>query len=125
MQRSFFLSIFISAVILLGLSLFLHYRDAHFDLVPLIVGNLLLAGISVLSFLMIKKGIKKSGHAFLRAKYSAMLLKFFICLGTLLGYIFLVGRENIYKPAVFLLLGMYVVYSALEAIPLSKMAKKQ
>lgn len=125
MQRSFFLSIFLTVLILLGLTIYLHNRDTGFELMPLIIGNLLLAGISLLSFLMIKKGIKRSGHAFLRAKYSAMLLKFFICLGALLGYIFAIGRENIYKPAIFLLLGMYVVYAALEAIPLSKMAKKQ
>lgn len=126
MQRSFFLSVFVAAIFLLGLTFFLHTQNARFELLPLIIGNLLLAAISVFSFLLIKRGINSSnGHAFLRAKYVAMLLKFFICLGALLAFIFWEGRENIYKPEVFLLLGMYVVYAALEAVPLSKMAKKQ
>lgn len=126
MQRSFFNSIIIAVVFLLGLTWFLHTRDTRFELPPLIIGNLLLAGIAVASFLIIKKGIKSSNpQAFLRAKYSAMLLKFFICLGAFLGYIFGEGRDNIYKPLLFLLIGMYFVYAALEAIPLSKIAKKQ
>lgn len=125
MQRSFYISIFVAALLLLGLAFLLHYQNPKFELTPLIIGNLLLAAVSLLSFILINKGINSSNpHAFLRAKYSAMLLKFFICLGAFLGYIFWQGSDQVYQPAIFLLLGMYIVYTALEAIPLSKIARK-
>lgn len=124
MRRSFYISIIIALLFICGLVAFLHIQNARFALAPLLIGNFVLAGISLISFMMICKGLdSKNGHAFLRAKYLAMLLKFFLCIGLLVGYIFWAGKANIYKPAIFLLLGMYVVYSALEAIPLSKMAK--
>lgn len=125
MQRSFYISILIAALFLLGLTFLLNNQNPKFELTPLIIGDLLLAAVSFLSFRMINKGINSPNpHAFLRAKYSAMLMKFFICLGAFLGYIFWIGRDQVYQPAIFLLLGMYIVYAALEAIPLSKIARK-
>lgn len=124
MRRSFYISMAIAFLFICGLVFFLHTQNARFAIAPLMIGNVVLACISLLAFRMICKGLdSKNGHAFLRAKYSAMLLKFFLCVGLLVGYIFWEGKANIYKPAIFLLLGMYIVYAALEAIPLSKMAK--
>lgn len=124
MRRSFYISLIIALLFICGLVFFLHTQNPRFALAPLMIGNIVLAGISLFSFRIICKGLdSKNGHAFLRAKYSAMLLKFFLCVVLLVGYIFWEGKAQIYKPAIFLLLGMYIVYAALEAIPLSKMAK--
>lgn len=122
-QRSFILSIFIAIVALGGLVFFLHQTDEQYDLWALLIGDVFLGLLSIASFLIIKKGLKSdNGNAFVRAKYSSTLLKMFSSLILLLAYIFLNGRQ-IHKPTLFLFLGMYVVFSALEAVPLSKLAK--
>lgn len=126
MRRSFYLSTFVAAVLLSGLVVFLFTQNPRFDLWPLLVSNFLFAVISLLSFTLIFRGLRSNnGHSLLRAKYIAMFLKFILCLGVLLGFIFWNGIDQLYKPAIFLILGMYVVYAALEAIPLSQMAKKR
>jgi Ca2+/Na+ antiporter len=80
--------------------------------------------VSLLSFNIIKRGIKSGNpNAFVRSKMTGTLLKFFICVAILLIYVFLNDRQ-IHKPSLFLFLGMYAVYSAIEAVPLSKMARK-
>lgn len=123
MGRSFYLSILTAAIVLTGLAYFLHVQNPAFHFWPLFIGNVLLAAISVLSFTIIRKGLKSENpNALIRAKYTGTLIKFFVGIGALLIYFFIHGR-NVYKPAIYLFLGMYIVYSALEALPLSKLAK--
>jgi hypothetical protein len=123
MGRSFYLSIFITALVLTGLAYFLHFQNPAFQFWPLFIGNLLLASISIFSFSIIRKGLKSENpNALIRAKYTGTLIKFFIGIGALLSY-FLIHGRHVYKPTIYLFLGMYIVYSALEAVPLSKLAK--
>jgi hypothetical protein len=124
MQRSFVLSIIIVALLLAGLIYYLHALEMGFSIMPLMVGNIILAGVSLLSFFIISKGIHSdNANAFVRAKMTGTLLKFFVCIAALLVYIF-VNERAIHKPSLFLFIGMYVVYSAIEAVPLSRLAKK-
>jgi Kef-type K+ transport system membrane component KefB len=125
MKRSFIVSIVVAAVLLGGLAYFLHYQNPDFDLWGLLIGNVALALISIFSFYTISKGLRsENNNVFMRAKYTGTLVKFFSCLALLLLYIFL-HHQKVHKPSIFLFLGMYVVYSALEAVPLSRLAKKQ
>ena len=125
MKRSFVISIIVAALLLCALVYFLYHQNPDFDFVPLLIGNVALALISLFSFFTISKGLQSENNsAFIRAKYTGTLVKFFACLALLLIYIFL-HHQKVHKPSLFLFLGMYVVYSALEAIPLSRLAKKQ
>lgn len=124
MKRSFYFSLLVAFMLLSALVYLLHGQNEQFALWPLLLGNFFFAGIFLLSFYITNRGIHQSnGYAMIRAKMVSMLLKLFLCLGVLLGFIFWSGIGNIYKPAIFLLVGMYVVYAALEAIPLAKIAK--
>jgi len=124
MRRSFFLSVLIAVIVLAGLIYFLHQQNQAFDFWALLIGDVLLAAVSVVSFSIISRGLAhENPNALIRAKYTGALLKFFVCIGLLLIYVFINGRV-VYKPSIFLFLGMYIVYSALEAVPLSKLAKK-
>lgn len=122
-KKSFLISIFTATILLAALIYFLHSKNTDYDLVSLLIGDGFLAIISLFSFFTIDKGLKSTNpHAFIRAKYTGTLVKFFSCITLLLVYIFSHNKE-VHKPSLFLFLGMYVVFSALEAIPLSKMAK--
>lgn len=124
MQHKFVITVITVCLILSGIIYYLHTQNPKYDMPSLLIGNVALALVSLLSFNIIKRGIKSGNpNAFVRAKMTGTLLKFFICIAILLIYIF-VNDRKIDKPSLFLFLGMYVVYSAIEAVPLSKMARK-
>jgi hypothetical protein len=128
MKQKFIASIVIVALLLAVLIIFLHNQNPLYSLVPLIIGDIALALVSIISFTVIEKGINSGdGNAFVRAKMSAAMIKFFICIALLLSYIFINKMNNalVHKPSLFLFIGMYAVFSALEAIPLSSIAKKK
>ncbi|KAA5533146.1 hypothetical protein F0919_11390 [Taibaiella lutea] len=125
MQHKFVLSIVIVCLILSGLIYYLFTQNPAYDFPTLIIANLLLAVVSLLSFNIIKRGIESgNANAFVRGKMTGTLIKFFVCISALLIYVFLNNRQ-VHKPSLFLFLGMYVVYNAIEAVPLSKMARKK
>lgn len=125
MQHKFVLTIIMVCLILSGLIYYLYTQDPAYDMPSLLIGNVSLALVSLLSFNIIKRGIKTGdANAFVRSKMTGTLLKFFICIAILMIYIF-VNDRKVDKPTLFLFLGMYVIYSAIEAVPLSKMARKK
>lgn len=82
-------------------------------------------GITFLSFLMSEKGLQnKNPHAFVRAIYSSILLKFFICIIAAFIYIS-TNKQNINKPALFTCMGLYLVYTFVEVGVLTRMLKKR
>lgn len=124
MQHKFVITVVIVCLILSGLVYYLYSQNPAYDFTSLLIGNITLALVSLLSFNIIKRGIRSGNpNAFVRSRMTGTMLKFFICIAILLIYIFVNERE-IHKPSLFLFLGMYVVYSAIEAVPLSKMARK-
>jgi len=125
MQHKFVLSIVIVCLIFSGLIYYLFTQNPAYDLPTLLIANLLLAVVSLLSFNIIKRGIDSgNANAFVRGKMTGTLIKFFVCVSAMLIYVFLNNRQ-VHKPSLFLFLGMYVVYNAIEAVPLSKMARKK
>jgi hypothetical protein len=124
MQHKFVITVITVCLILSGLIYYLYAQNPAYDFAPLIIGNVILALVSLLSFNIIKRGIRSgNANAFVRSKMTGTMLKFFICIAIVLIYIF-VNNRTVHKPSLFLFLGMYLVYSAIEAVPLSKMARK-
>ncbi|RYY13127.1 MAG: hypothetical protein EOO04_32450 [Chitinophagaceae bacterium] len=100
-----------------------------FDIISLLIGNLTLTMVTLLSFNIIKRGIQ-SGNAnhLMRAKMTGTMLRFFVCIAILLIYIVLKKRDLSnpqMKPTIFVFLGMYAIYAAIEAVTLSKLARKK
>ncbi len=89
----------------------------------LMIGNILLALVSLFNFLIIKKAVgDKNPNALIRAKTGGMMLKFFVAIGAMLAYIF-INNKQVHKPTIFVFLGIYIVYAIIEALELSKIAK--
>jgi hypothetical protein len=86
--------------------------------------NVLMFLLSLLSWLIVKKQIHERPQAFVRGVYSATFLKLIICMGSFLVYSFL-NREHIYKPSVFILFGIYSIYTIVETIMLTNIARRK
>jgi hypothetical protein len=89
----------------------------------LIGGNVLLFGITFLSFTLAQKGLKSTNpHAFVRSVYSSIMIKLFACLIAAFIYIS-INKANLNKPAFFTCMGLYLVYTFMEVSVLMKMLK--
>lgn len=89
----------------------------------MMTANALMASLSLLSYFIVQKQIKSRPEAFVRGVYSATFLKLMICMVAILIYIMLF-RKTLHKPSIFVLFGIYAVYTAIETIMLQKLAKK-
>ena len=97
-----------------------------FDQNVLIVGNLFLFVITLFSFWLMANGLRtKNTQAFLRGIYSGIMLKLFGCMIAAFIYI-MTFKKDVNKPALFLCMGLYVIYTFVEVKALMKitLAKK-
>jgi hypothetical protein len=91
----------------------------------LVIGNMFLFLVTLLSYFMARRGLSNPNpHAFVRAVYSSILLKLFICLIAAFVYIS-INKTALNKPAFFTLMGLYLVYTFLEVSLLTKALKSQ
>lgn len=95
----------------------------HVDQGVLIVGNLLLFVITLVSFLLTQRGIAHSNpNVFVRAIYSSVMIKLFVCMIAAFGYISF-HKQALNKPALFTCMALYLVYTFMEVGVLMKMLK--
>lgn len=91
----------------------------------LIVGNTLLFLITLISFLLAHRGLSNPNpHAFVRSVYMSMTIKLFVCIIAAFVYIS-IYKSNLNKPALFICMGLYLVYTFLEVAILMKMLKQK
>ena len=98
-------------------------RRWHADQDVLITGNVILFLITFLSFFIAKNGLKNTNpNAFVRSVYGSIMAKLFLCMIAAAIYIF--GfRATFNKPAFFILMGLYLVYTFFEVAALQKMLR--
>jgi hypothetical protein len=97
----------------------------NIDPAVLILGNLLLFIITLVSFLLAKRGLKSANpNVFVRSVYRSVMIKFFLC--AIVAFIYIqVAKENVNKPALFTCMALYLVYSFIEVSVLTKMLRKK
>jgi hypothetical protein len=90
----------------------------------LIIGNIILFGMTMLSFYLLYRGLKAtSTPGFLRSVYGSFMIKFFIVLVAVFGYAFM-NKGNLNKHSLFTLMFLYLVYTFLEIKTLMKLSRK-
>jgi ACR3 family arsenite efflux pump ArsB len=119
-----------SPVILLFIilnALFLTGRNTldgwNVDQKVLIAGNILLFVITLISFLLAQRGLKSSNtHVFVRAVIGSIMIKLFVSIIAAFIYIS-IFKKQINKPALFICMGLYLIYTFLEVSILTKQLK--
>lgn len=90
-----------------------------------IIGNLLLLLITLFSFLLAKRGLNNPNpYAFVRSVYMSVMLKLFVCIIAAFVYISFY-KTHLNKPALFICMGLYLVYTFLEIAILMKLLKQK
>lgn len=99
-------------------------EEARVDFRVLLGGNVLLFGVTAISFLLYSKALRNNNpHVFVRMMYGSLLVKMFACLLATLIYAWFAGR-SVNKNAIFGCFGLYVLYTWLEVKMLMAMSKK-
>jgi hypothetical protein len=90
-----------------------------------IIGNSLLFVITLLSFLLAQRGLNNTNpHAFIRSVYMSVMLKLFACIIAAFVYI-AIYKSGVNKPALFICMGLYLVYTSFEVAILMKLLKQR
>jgi hypothetical protein len=95
-----------------------------FQFVTLELGNVVMAVLCVATYLIIRKQVDNRPEAFVRGVYSASFLKLMVCMVSILVYV-LLNRSHIHKPSVFVLFGIYALYTIIETAVLSGAVKRK
>jgi hypothetical protein len=100
--------VFLSAFFVTGRA-FLVKKGADPDV--LIVGNLLLFGVSLLAFLISYKALQSSNpQSFVRAMYGSFIIKFFVIAIAAFVYI-MITKKDVNKPSLIGCMILYAVYT--------------
>lgn len=88
------------------------------------VVNILLFVLAALALLLVsRQAAADSPHVFMRGVYGSFLLKMFVIVASL--FIFISIFKDVNKPAIFVSMGLYILYSGVEVFQLMKMLRSQ
>jgi hypothetical protein len=117
-----FIFIIVIIIIVAGNKLF---QQWNVDTSVIAGSNFILFLITVISFLLAKRGLNHTNpNVFFRAVYSGIMLKLFACIIVAFIYISM-NRTHINKAALFISMGLYLVYTFVEVSVLMKLLKQK
>ena len=122
MKKTFIIATLVIFVSLTAVFYALKIYAPDYNFIVLESGNIIMAVLSLSAYFMIMKNVDKP-QAFVRGVSGASFLKLMVCMVSILVYVML-NRANIHKASVFVLFGIYAVYTAMETILLSKLARE-
>jgi hypothetical protein len=95
------------------------------DQEALIIGNLVLFFVTLVSFMVLYRGMKNSNpNVFVRSVFGSFMIKFFIC--AIAAFIYISqNKKNINKPALFICMGLFLLYLFTEVGIFMKLLKKE
>ncbi|ANH81301.1 hypothetical protein A8C56_10185 [Niabella ginsenosidivorans] len=95
-------------------------RENNVDNTVVLIGNLLLFLISLLNIYRSASAINNPNpQVFVRVFYSGFVIRLFACGAAAFVYIY-TQQGKINKPALFICLGIYIIYSLIETTTLKK-----
>ncbi len=124
MKKLFIISV-VTIFVLLSLACYALMKYApEFQVAALETGNVIMAVLSLITYFLVDRQVEGRPQAFVRGVYSASFLKLMVCMVSILVYVML-NRVHIHKASVYVLFGIYAVYTFTETLVLSKMVREK
>ena len=95
----------------------------QFDLTGLLIANGLMLVLSLAGWVMLRRNVGERPQVFVRGVYGATMLRLFVCLVGILSYA-MIKKPNVHKPTLFVMFGIYAVYTIIETVAFSRQARK-
>jgi hypothetical protein len=122
MKKGFIAAVLLVFIVLSAVFFYMRTAAPQYQFPALMGANIVMLILALLSFLLVTRQMDKKPEAFVRGVYASSLLKLMVCMFSVLIYA-LLNRHNLHKPTLFVMFGIYAVYSATETTLLSKMAR--
>ena len=91
----------------------------------LIIGNTVIFMLTVVSFLLVKKSFSHNNpNVFVRAVMGGLMIKLFAVIIALVVYL-LATQKGFNKAALFICMGLYLVYTVMEVSLLTRLLKRK
>ncbi|MEO6833211.1 MAG: hypothetical protein ABI378_11835 [Chitinophagaceae bacterium] len=113
-------------IAVVALSIFFKlFCDANpgYDFPALMVANLLMFGLSLIGWFMLRRRSNQRAQVFVQGVYGTTMLRLFVCIIGILAYA-LINKPNVHKPSLFMMFGIYIIYMAIETIYFSRITRK-
>ena len=95
------------------------------DQLVLTGGNLVLFLATILSFYVSQRSLASTNpNASVRSLYGSFMIKFFLIAIAAFTYI-MMAKKDLNKPALFICMGLYLVYTVVEVSSLQKLLKQK
>lgn len=89
----------------------------------LIIGNVILFVVTLISLYFLIKGfLHNNVQVFFRSVYAALMIKMFFCAAAVIIYA-LIAKQHINKPALYICIALYFVYSFIEVRTIFRLLK--
>jgi hypothetical protein len=116
--------VFVGVIVLLSTGRHL-FEQWNVDTGVIYIGNFILFIITSCSFFMAYGGLRHSNsNVFFRAVYGGIMIKLFACIIAAFIYIS-TNKDNLNKPALFICMGLYLLYTFVEVSVLMKLLKQK
>jgi hypothetical protein len=115
-----FIAIFVALCVILYV---VHQSQPAFDFTALLVANGIMLVLSLAAWAMLRRNVGERAQVFVRGVYGATMLRLFVCLIGLLSYA-LIKRPAVHKPTLFVMFGIYAIYTVVETMAFSRQARK-
>ena len=122
MNNKFIGTMVLVFLIVTGICYGLSVKVPAFDFMTLLGANVMMLLLIVITYFITRKTLQDRPEAFVRGVFSGTMIKMFAVLAVVLVYV-MMNKGHLYKPLVFAFFGMYVIYTGVETILMSKMAK--
>ncbi len=122
MKKEFIVTFVTIFILLTGGLLLLQYLLPKYSFALLETGNVIMFVLSLGAYYMVTRQLDRTSWAFIRGVSGASVFKLMVCLTAMLIYI-VSNRATLYKPSIFVLFGIYAIYTASETLLLSKLAR--
>ncbi|OJW84615.1 MAG: hypothetical protein BGO69_07790 [Bacteroidetes bacterium 46-16] len=120
-MKKVFIPVVIIIFAILGIgSYMLHNTEPAYDFTVLLTGNVIMAALSLLTYFIVTGQLRKNPAAFVRGVSASTFIKLLVCMGGILTYVLVKQGKGIHKPSLFMLLGIYAVYTITETWLLSR-----
>ncbi len=122
MNKALLIALFVVMLLVSGGAYLLCQVNPQFSFPVLMGANILMFIISLATFFIVQKTFTERPEAFVRGVMSGTMVKMFACVIAIIIYMAL-NKQHLYKPQLFVLMGIYAFYSVVETVLLSRTAK--
>lgn len=101
------------------------FENAGIDGTVVLIGNFVLFLVSAASYWILQRSFKETNaQAFVRAVYTSFMIKFFVVAIVAFVYV-MVAKKAVNKPALFICMGLYAIYTFFEVRTLTRKLKQK